>query len=108
MRFSLQRLCVNVIREGHVLEHRHVREERVGLEHHRDAPLFGRQVVDAAPADLQRTRGDLFQPGDQAQQRRFAAAGRADENDEFAVLDADVDALDDLVLPEALADCFQF
>ena len=37
--------------EGHVLVDRHVRVERVGLEHHRDLALGRRQLVDAPPAD---------------------------------------------------------
>jgi hypothetical protein len=35
-------------REGHVLGHRHVREQRIGLEHHADAALVRRQLRDVA------------------------------------------------------------
>ncbi len=52
-------------------------------------------------------RGDVLEPGDHAQQRRFPAAGRADEDDEFAIVDVDVDALDDIDRAEALADIRQ-
>ena len=38
-------------REGHVLPHRHVRVERVGLEHHRDVTVLGRLVVDHLAVD---------------------------------------------------------
>jgi hypothetical protein len=38
----------------------------------------------------------FLQPGDHAQQCGLATAGRADEDDEFAVLDVEVDPLDDL------------
>jgi hypothetical protein len=37
--------------ERHVVEHRHVRVERVVLEHHRDVPILRRQVVDHFAAD---------------------------------------------------------
>ena len=37
--------------EGHVVEHVHVRVERVVLEHHRDVALLRQQVVDDAAAD---------------------------------------------------------
>ena len=42
--------------ERHVLEHGHVRVERVVLEHHRDVAIFGRHVVDEALADVNRAR----------------------------------------------------
>ena len=41
-------------------------------------------------------------PGDDAQQRRFSAAGRSDENDEFAVLDLEIDALQHIDRPKDL------
>ena len=49
-------------------------------------------------------RGLLLEPGDDAQQRRLAAAGRADEDDELAVGDIEVDALEDVDLAEGLLD----
>jgi hypothetical protein len=55
-------------REGHVVAHRHVRVERVVLEHHRDVALLGRHVVDHAVADADLARGDLLEAGDHAQQ----------------------------------------
>jgi hypothetical protein len=42
-----------------------VRIERVGLEHHGDAALRRRHVVDDHAVDLQRAAGDLLEPGDQ-------------------------------------------
>ena len=52
--------------------------------------------------------GDLLEPGDHAQQRRLAAARRADEDDELAVLHVQVDALDDLERFEGFPDVFEF
>ncbi len=49
----------------------------------------------------------LFEPGDHAQQGRLAAAGRADEDDELAVGDVEVDSLDDLDFAVVLADAAQ-
>jgi hypothetical protein len=53
-------------------------------------------------------RGDVLEPGDQAQQRRLAAARRADEHRELAVLDLEIDAVDDLDGAERLADVFSW
>ena len=84
--------------ERHVVVQVHVGVERVALEHHRDAALGRRHVVDQAAADAHLAAGDVLQPGDRAQQRRLAAARRADEDHEFAVPDLQVDAMQDLGL----------
>lgn len=93
--------------EGHVLRHRHVRVERVGLEHHAHRTVLGRQVVDALVADVQIARGDVLQPGDQSQQRGLAAAGWTDEDDELTVLDIQVDMPGDRRTVVTLADVAQ-
>jgi hypothetical protein len=77
--------------EGHVVVDRHVRVERVGLEHHGDAALDGRHVVDDHAVDLQRAAGDLLQPRDHPQKRGLAAARGADEDDQLALFDVEVD-----------------
>ncbi len=84
--------------EGHVLEHRHVRIQGVALENHGQAPLGRGDIVGQLAANMQLAIRDVFQPGDHAQQGRFAAAGRSHEDDEFAVADIEVDAVDDGVL----------
>ena len=88
---------------GHVVVDAHMRIERVVLEHHRDVALGRLDLVDDAPADIDLAGRDGLQSGDHAQQRRLAAAGWADENDEFTVADVEVDPLDDLHPSEALA-----
>ena len=57
--------------------HGHVRPERVVLEHHADVALVRRQRVDAAVAEADLARVRRVEAGDQPQQRRLAAAGRA-------------------------------
>ena len=64
-----------------------MRIERIGLEHHRDVARARRQVVDDLAADADRAAGDLLEARDHAQRRRFAAAGRPDQGDEFAIAD---------------------
>jgi hypothetical protein len=81
---------------GHVVVHAHVRVQGVVLEHHRDVALGRFEPVDDPPADRDLAAADLLQPGDHAQQRALAAARRADDDDELAVVDLGVDAMDDL------------
>jgi hypothetical protein len=81
-------------REAHVVAHRHVRIQRVVLEHHRDVPVARRQIVHPIPADDQVALGDVFQTRDHAQRRRLPAPRRADEDHELPVTDLQIDVLD--------------
>src|SRR5207302_4575093 len=45
------------------------------------------ELVDDAIADADRARGGVLEPGDQAEHRRLAAAGWADEHHELGVVD---------------------
>ena len=94
--------------ERHVLVDGHVRVERVGLEDHRQPALRRRNVVDAAAIDSQLTFGHGLEPRDHPQQRRLAATGRTDEDDEFSVFDAEVDALYHRGRAETLDDVDEF
>src|SRR5215212_7485436 len=47
---------------GDVVGHRHVGVEGVGLEHHGDVAVLGRQGVDHPVADLHGPAGDVLQP----------------------------------------------
>ena len=75
---------------------RHVRIERVGLEHHGDVALGRMQSADRLALDGDLARGDRLQPGDGVEQGGLAAAGRTDEHEEPALVDLDVDVLEDL------------
>ena len=57
---------------------------------------FGSSVVDHAVADDDLAAGDRLEARDHAQQRRLAAARRPDDDDELAVGDLGVDAVDHL------------
>jgi hypothetical protein len=76
---------------GEVVVDAHVRVKRVVLEHHRDIPVRGFELVDHPIPDRQLALGDRLEPGDHAQQRGLAAARGADEDDHLAVVDAQVD-----------------
>jgi hypothetical protein len=80
-------------REGHVVEHAHVRVQRVALEHHRQVALGRGQPGDVAPVEFDRAAVDFGEARDHAQQRRLAAARGPDEDDELALLDLQVTPL---------------
>jgi hypothetical protein len=88
--------------EGEVLPDRHVRVERVRLKHHGEAALRCAELVDAVRVDPDLARRHALQPGDHPKQGRLAAARRPDEDAELAVLHAQIDAVDDLDVTEAL------
>ena len=90
--------------ERHVLEHRHVRIERVVLEHHRHVAVFRRHVVDHLAVDPDLAAGDVLEAGDHPQRRRLAAAGRADQHDELLVGDVEIDAAHGDCVVEVLDD----
>ena len=71
--------------EPEVLLDRHVRIERVVLEHHRDVAVLGRYVVHDAVADRDRAVADPLEAGHHPQRGRFPAAGRPDQDQELAV-----------------------
>ena len=91
-------------RERHVVGDRHVRVERVVLEHHGDIALLGRNVVDHPVADADLAARDVLQPRHHAQQRRLAAAGRTHEDHELPVLNVHRHPMDDLRRPISLLD----
>ena len=81
-------------REAHVVGDGHVRVERVVLEHHRDVAVLGGEVRDVAVADADGARRDVLEAGEHAQRGGLAAAGGADEDEELAVLDVEVERVD--------------
>ena len=93
--------------EGHVVVDRHVRVQGVALEDHRDVAILRGDVVDDALADLEVALGDLLEAGDHPQAGGLAAAGRADQDHELAVLDLEVEVLDGGEVAEALPDVIE-
>ena len=91
-------------REAHIVGDIHMRIERVVLEHHRDVAVLGMDVIDAPARDLDVALGHRLKPGDHAQQCRLAAARGPEQHDEGAVLDVEVDAMDNLDVAIVLED----
>ena len=80
-----------------------MRIERVVLEHHRDVPVLRLALVHHCAVDQDAPGGDILQPGDHAQNGALAAAAGADQDDELAVRDLEVDAMHDFGSAEAFA-----
>ena len=90
--------------ERHVLPHRHVRIEGVVLEHHRDAAVAWPHRVDARVSEMDLAGARRLEAGDHAQQGRFAAARRAQEDGELARRDFQRQVANDLHMAESLGD----
>jgi hypothetical protein len=60
--------------EGEVLVHRHVRKQRIVLEHHANVALFRRHVDDVLAVEADGAFARLLEAGDHLQRRRLAAA----------------------------------
>ena len=84
---------------GDVLEHRHVREQGVVLEHHADVALVRRQVVDGAPFENDVAVGGGFESGEHHQAGGLARPGRTQHGQEFTAVDVEVEFLDDEGFP---------
>src|SRR5262249_53211773 len=82
-------------------------KERIGLEHDPVVPLGRRHHADV-PARLDDRAGALrLQAGDDAQQRGLATTRRAEEADELAAPDREIDVAQRAERTEALADAAQ-
>ncbi len=85
-----------------------MRKQRVGLEHHVDRTPVGRHVRRVAAVDLDAPAIGQLEPGDQAQQRGLAAARRAEQREQLAMLDRQRHPIDRGHRAEFLADVADF
>ena len=93
--------------ERHVVEHGHVGEQRVLLEHRVDVALVGRHVRHVGTLEHDLATGRLLEAGDHLQQRGLAAARWPEEREELAPRDREVGPLDRDEVPELLTDPVQ-
>ena len=80
-------------RKADVLRHRHVRIERVALEHHRHVALARLLRGDVGAVHRHRAGAHRLQAGEDAQRRRLARARGAEQDEELARPDLEVDAV---------------
>ena len=90
--------------EGDVFEHRHVAKQGVVLEDEADVAFAGRVIGDVLIVIMNRAAIGRFQPRDDPQQRRLAAAGRPQQGQQAAGGNLDADAVQGGELAETLAD----
>ena len=74
------------------------------LEHEADAALLRDDVRDVAVADQDAAGVGRLEAGDDAQERRLAAAARAEQRGQRAVRDLDADIVERREVAEALRD----
>ena len=95
--------------EGDVLEDVQVGEQGVALEDGVDVALVGGDVVDALAQEEHVALVRLLEAADDAQDRGLAAAGGAQQGEEFVVVDVQADVLQHrLAAVEGLGDVFEF
>src|SRR3989442_5927248 len=78
----------DVVGDGHVWEERVVLEDRV------DGLLVGRAVRDVGSAELDATFIGPLEAGDESERRRLAGAGRAEQSEELAARNLEIDPVD--------------
>src|SRR5215469_18305055 len=92
-RYLLPRHRADAQAKRKVLAYAHRRIKRIGLEDHRDAALARLAMRHIGAVDLDNARVGILQSGDYIEQRRLAAAGRAEQHGEIARIDRQVDVL---------------
>ena len=90
--------------EGDVARDRQMREQRVALEHHVDRPPVRRHAGDVLAVEQDAALVGRLEAGEHAQQRGLAAAGRAEQREELALVDVERHAVDGGEAAEALGD----
>jgi hypothetical protein len=81
-------------RPAQVLPNRALGHEGGALKHHGHVAAMARDLIDAPAADADFALARLLQPGDEAQQRRLAAAGRSHEGEALAGADGEGDLVE--------------
>ena len=103
------RLAANAQREGDVVADGQMRKQRVGLKHHRGAPLDRRQSLDILAPDHDFASGRFLVARNHPQDRGLAATGGPEKAAIGGVRDLQIDAIDHIGRPiVALAETCQF
>src|SRR5688572_28661165 len=76
-----------------------MRKQSVVLKHEADVAAIRRFVRDVGVAEEDSAGGRFFETGNHAERRRLSASGWPQKREEFAVLDFEIDRVDDLAGP---------
>ena len=93
--------------ESHVIVDGHVGVEGVVLKYHCDVAVLRVNVIDHPVADQNFACRWVFQASHHTQAGAFSAAGRPDQHQKLAVLDIEVDIVDDFNLVEVFVDVLE-
>ena len=94
--------------KGDIVENGHMWEKRVALKDGIDVAIFSRNVGDILVFQVDLPGIDALQPGNQAQDGRFAAARGAKQREKLAVIDGQIEIRNDRFTIEVLANPHQF
>ena len=103
----LPRDALHLEPERDVVVDRHVREERVLLEHHVDGSSVREDRRDVPSLKDHTPLVRHFEPGDHPQRRRLSASARAEEREELPLADRERHVAHRIGLSEALADVLE-
>ena len=92
---------------GDVVAHIEVWEDRIVLKHHVDRPAIGRNGGHGVTVDLDLACARRLEARDQPQQRGLPAARWAEQGEELALLDLQVDRVNGSNVPEPLREIAQ-
>src|SRR5690606_24397903 len=87
--------------EAEVSLHRHLRVERAGQANHAVAAVLGFFPGDVLADDDELAVGDLQEPRDAVEKRGLAATRRPEHHQELALVDVEIEMLEDLDAAEA-------
>ena len=94
--------------ERHVLENRHVPEQRIMLEDESDAAIPRIAPCRVVSVEQHRSRVGPLEAGNDAQERRLAGARRSQQRQQLALLHGEADVVQRGELPELLREAADF
>ena len=94
--------------ESDILKNRHIAEKGVALKNKSDPPLTAGDIIDDFAVDQDLTGIRMLQAGNHSQDGRLAAAGGAQQGNQFSSGDTDIDIFRCLKVSEVFIDIAEF